>query len=246
MKRIRRMSTGTVGCQFDAADYSKTMSEPCLSGLCEEIISENEKRIEFEGDGPLGILFVEDKSSIIVSGITPKTVASEEYDLVIGMKLLKINSLRCSDISFSDNLKVLGTHWNKFSRLTLSFEKIKGPLSSTRPGPPKGSPLEWEKQFIEGMTRRKNCELYGFLEENDCERYFTSFEGLGVRNREDLEFVEYQDLINMKMDTEERKRISHSLKLSGNGVSLGVSPVTFEGLNDYIPEIYEGLVHDDV
>ena len=140
--------------------------------------------IEFEGDGPLGILFVNNYGTMVVSGITSHTVASEYYDLVENLIVYKVNNYKVSDFGYDNILKLLANIWRTEHEIIITFDKAK---------------------YYE--------EVMGFLEECSCTDHYNQFVDLGTKTLIDLEYVEYQDLINMKITKNKRDILSEKLNL---------------------------------
>jgi len=127
----------------------------------------------FEGDGPLGIEFVETNQKIIVKKITSGTVADETYGLNRGMKLVDVNNIDIKNKSFENVMKMIKSSWEKESRVYLKFKKIIIP------------------------------EVSKILNQNDLLKYYDEFIELGTKCLEDFEFVEHGDLVNMGMNKRE-------------------------------------------
>lgn len=192
MKRIRRMSKSFIPLSLSSPELSeldkqrdikKSKSESSLLTLDQNI------EIEFEGDGPLGIIFENNDNIAYVKHIKNRTVASEEYKLKIGLKLIKIGSYDCAKSNYIDNMNLIKLSWYRFNKLKLTFEEIDSSSES-----------DTEIEY-------KECPIYSFLERNNCQSYYKDFVLLGAKTLEDLSFIEYQDLINMKMSSEKRKKI---------------------------------------
>lgn len=177
-----------------ASDMRKSSSEPLLSP---------EVTIEFEGDGPLGIVWGNRENDAYVVKITDGTVASEEFDLKIGYKLTQIGDYNCSHISYSDIMNLIRLKWQKFSQITLTFYTDTSDLYSSSE----------EESSEEEQEILKECPIYEFLRRHNAESFYGNFKELGASCLEDLEFIEYQDLINMKMGTVLRNSISGELGL---------------------------------
>jgi hypothetical protein len=175
------------------SDMRKSSSEPLLSP---------EITIEFEGDGPLGIVWGNKENDAYVVKITNGTVASEEFDLKIGYKLLQIGDYNCSHISYSDIMNLIRLKWQKFSHITLTFYTDTSDLD-----------LSEEEESEEEQEILKECPVYEFLRRHNAESFYENFKHLGASCLEDLEFIEYQDLVNMKMGTVLRNSISEELGL---------------------------------
>ena len=127
----------------------------------------------FEGDGPLGIEFIESNQKIIVKKITEGTVADETYGLKRGMELVDVNNTDISNKSFERVMKIIKTSWDKESRVYLKFKKIIIP------------------------------EVSKILNQNDLIKYYDEFIELGAKSQTDFEYVEYEDLIKMGMNKRE-------------------------------------------
>ena len=211
MKRVKSVGQGMIPLSFSSSniekmekewapilhssDMRKSSSEPLLSP---------EITIEFEGDGPLGIVWGNKENDAYVVRINNGTVASEEFDLKIGYKLLQIGDYNCSHISYSDIMNLIRLKWQKFSQITLKFYTDTSELYSSEEEP------EEEPEESEIL---KECPIYEFLRRHNAESFYENFKQLGASCLEDLEFIEYQDLINMKMGTELRNSISEGLGL---------------------------------
>ena len=75
----------------------------------------------FEGDGPLGIVFMEKEGTTVVKSITEMTVAAETYGLQNEMVLLEIDGETVSD--YRHSMKRIHELWVTNSRLTLYFKR---------------------------------------------------------------------------------------------------------------------------
>jgi hypothetical protein len=180
-----------------ASDMRKSSSEPLLSP---------EVTIEFEGDGPLGVVWGNKENDAYVVRINKGTVAAEEIDLGIGYKLMQVGDYNCSHISYSDIMNLIRLKWQKFSKITLTFYTDISDLYSSESGE------------SEESEESEECPIYEFLRRHNAESFYGNFRGLGALRLEDLEFIEYQDLINMKMCTQSRKSISDELRLGETNV----------------------------
>lgn len=127
----------------------------------------------FEGDGPLGIEFIEKGQKIIVKKITQGTVADETYGLNRGMELVDVNNVNISNKSFEKVMMMIKLSWDKESRVYLKFKKIIIP------------------------------EVSKILNQNDLLKYYDEFIELGAKCLEDFEFVEHGDLVKMRMNSTE-------------------------------------------
>jgi len=128
----------------------------------------------FEGDGPLGITFIEDSSNKpIVKSIIPNTVASETYGLYQSMILIEIDGKDITDKSYGNIMKSIHKKWLQNNRIYLKFQK---PVYK---------------------------EVYTILLTNNLLKYYDQFVELGASSVEDFEYVEYNDLIKMGMNSDE-------------------------------------------
>lgn len=130
----------------------------------------------FEGDGPLGIKFIESNQKITVKKITEGTVASETYGLNRGMELVDVNNNDITKKSFDKVMKMIKSSWDTESRVYLKFKKIIIP------------------------------EVSKILNQNDLLKYYDEFIELGAKCQEDFEYVEHGDLIKMGMNSIEIER----------------------------------------
>ena len=239
MKRIRRMSenihkTQSYPTRLDQisedslvkSQVKSSFSESKLNELLEEvIIPENQVEITFEGDGPLGIRFIEVDNEALIHDITDGTVAAEEIDLKIGFKVITIEEYNCKYLSYRDILDLVFLRWEKYSKVKIRFEKI-----------------------VEPLELNKECPVYQLLETLNCEEYYDCFLELGAKTLEDMEFVEYQDLVNMKMPTIQRRNFNKVIKL--NHVVSGSLPkppsMIFQEPSEPDEPDYGDLITDDV
>jgi len=233
MKRIRRMSENIHKTQSyparldqiseDSNQVKSSFSESKLNELLEEvIIPENQVEFAFEGDGPLGIVFIERDNEAFIHDITDGTVAAEEIDLKIGFKIIMIESYNCKYIPYTDILDLVFLRWQKYSNVKIIFEKI-----------------------VEPLEINKECPVYQLLETLNCEEYYDCFLELGAKTLEDMDFVEYQDLVNMKMPTIQRRNFNKVINLNHVvNVSLPKPPSMIFQVPDE-PE-YGNLITDDV
>jgi hypothetical protein len=204
-----------------------SFSESQLNELLQEVyIPENQIEIIFEGDGPLGILFAEQDNGAIVSGINSGTVAAVEIDLTIGLKIIKIEEYTCDYISYKDIMDLVLLRWNKYSKLKLRFEKIVEPLNLTT-----------------------NCPVYQLLETVNCEDYYDCFLEIGVKTLEDMNYIEYQDLINMKMPSIQRRIFNKVINLDHKETTHLPKPPSMvfqEPCGPHDEYDYGDLITDDV
>ena len=227
MKRIRRMSRNMIplsfsGNELSTLDEDETDSVPCLSmkkSASEPLLQlDPDITIEFEGDGPLGIVWVNNENDAYVGKIADRTVASEEINLKVGLKLILVGDYNCTHISYSDTMNLIRLKWQKFSHIKLTFSTDSLYTSS-------GSDSDSEEEIeIYKTSEDKDCHIYSFLLRHGAESFHKDFKELGARQYDDLEYIEYQDLVNMKMDTKSRQSISEELQLQVRKVNVYFSP----------------------
>ena len=148
------------------------------------------KIIEIEGDGPLGLIFTEREGRICIKKIIKGSVASEYYELCMGMVVVQINNIDCREKSYFKSIECLGELWRENSLIVLH--------------------IEYENIFdiINNPTQNP---IYKFLEGIDCEDYYGDFNELGATELDDLRFIEYDDLIKMNMPVLKRRKMSDIL-----------------------------------
>lgn len=127
----------------------------------------------FEGDGPLGIDFIESQHKIVIKKIEDRTVAAETYGLKRGMELVNVNNIDITNKSFEKVMKMINISWEKNSRVYLKFKKIIIP------------------------------EVSKILNHNDLLKYYDEFIELGAVCLEDFDYVEHGDLVKMGMNKRE-------------------------------------------
>lgn len=133
----------------------------------------------FEGDGPLGIEFIESNQKIIVKNIKHGTVAAETYGLNRGMELVDVNNNDITKKSFDNVMKMINKYWDDDSRVYLKLKKIIIP------------------------------EVSKILNQNDLLKYYDEFIELGAKSLEDFEYVEREDLVTMGMNKSEIIRFTN-------------------------------------
>tara|TARA_B100001287_G_C22629770_1_gene504485 strand:- start:805 stop:1347 length:543 start_codon:yes stop_codon:yes gene_type:complete len=137
----------------------------------------------FEGDGPLGIKFYENKEGKSeISRIDKGTVASEMYGLTINMILIKIGNKDISHKTHDKNMDKISKIWKKQSCIHLTFIK------------------------------RINQTVYRFLNDLDLIKYYDDFIELGAKELDDFDFVEQNDLIKFGMDKQEILRFNKMIE----------------------------------
>jgi len=148
------------------------------------------KMIEFEGDGPLGIVFTTTSDKLLsIKSIMKGSVASEYYELEIGMNVIQINDISCRGLGYVKTMECLGELWRNNSSVTLHFE------------------YENTNDLINDPI---HSPVYQLLESIDCEEFYGDFDELGAKTTEDLKFIENDDLVKMNMPLLKRRGV-HSL-----------------------------------
>lgn len=167
---------------------NKSKSSPCFSpdihlsmrkSASDGDLSKNDFYFEefFEGDGSLGIVFGQNTDdSLYIQKIIPGTVASETYGLQIGMKLVEVSDLQLDSMSSSRIERYINKQWSTNNSLYMKFKKKMYP------------------------------EIISFLNQSDLFHYYDKFVELGAYSKEDLDYIERDDLIKMNMNTTEIDR----------------------------------------
>lgn len=156
-------------CDVDVNPMRKSSSVSDLDETSSEFTYEE----FFEGDGPLGINFVEVHGETLVKSITLGTVASEYYDLKVEMILVGIGTKDVTTKSFHKNMKMIKNEWDKKNTVYLKFKK------------------------------KVYGEVIQLLNEKDLLKYYDDFVDLGAKSIEDLEYIELEDLLKMKFTVDE-------------------------------------------
>jgi len=149
------------------------------------------KMIEFEGDGPLGIVFTMNNELLSIKSIMKGSVASEYYELEIGMNVIQINDTSCRGLGYVQAMEYLGKLWRSNSSVTLHFEY-------ENPNDLINDPID--------------SPVYQFLENIDCEEFYSHFDELGAKTLEDLRFIENNDLVKMNMSLIKRREFRSLMK----------------------------------
>jgi len=159
------------------------------------------KMIEFEGDGPLGIVFTTNDELLSIKSIMKGSVASEYYDLEIGMNVIQINDISCRGLGYVQAMECLGKLWRTKSSVTLHFE------------------YENPNDLINNPV---HSPVYKFLKEISCEEFYGDFDELGVKSLEDFNFIENDDLVKMNMSVVKRRTFLSciSCKLSKSTMTI--------------------------
>jgi len=159
------------------------------------------KIIEFEGDGPLGIVFTEANRSMIIKSIMKGSVSSEYYELSIGMTVIQINDVSCRELGYVHSMEHLGRVWRSSSRVTLHFEY---------------------ENMNDIINDPKFDPIYKFLEGINCSEFYVHFNELGAKEVGDLNFIEYDDLVKMNMSPIQRRifqsRVQDDYKSDGKSI----------------------------
>ena len=142
------------------------------------------KMIEFEGDGPLGIVFTMNNELLSIKSIMKGSVASEYYELEIGMNVIQINDISCRGLGYVKSMECLGKLWRTNSSVTLHFE------------------YENPNDLINDPI---HSPIYQFLASLACEEFYGDFTELGAKSLEDLRFIENDDLVKMNMPLLKRR-----------------------------------------
>jgi hypothetical protein len=149
---------------------------PMKKSASEGNISQNNFYFDefFEGDGPLGIVFNQNiKNEIYVEKISPLTVAAETYGLQVGMIVIDIANKDVTGITMSKAMKRIKKEWTTNNRIYLKFKKKIYP------------------------------EISEILNQYDLFHYYDKFVELGAYRKDDIEFIELKDLVEMNMCKEE-------------------------------------------
>lgn len=160
---------------------SKSPSYDSLIDICKRF------KIEFEGDGPLGIRFTNIDEKLVVSKIEEGTVADEFIELKEDLVVKSINNVGAKFYNYDGMMKILKKFWEKESRVTI--------------------------EFSEEIVYK---HVYNYLDEIDCSRYYDQFIELGAKDLSDLRYVEYDDLVKMDICYEDRRKLSIKLGLKSN------------------------------
>ena len=159
-------------CEVDVNPMRKSSSVSDLDETSSEFFYEE----FFEGDGPLGINFVEVHGETLVKSITSGTVADEYYGLKKEMVLVGIGTKEVNTYSFNRKMKMIEDEWKQKNMIYLKFKK------------------------------RVYYELLQLLNEKGLLKYYDQFVDLGANCVDDFEYVELQDLLKMNFSEDEIKR----------------------------------------
>ena len=159
-------------CEIDVNPMRKSSSISDLDETSSEFFYED----FFEGDGPLGINFVDVNGETLVKSITTRTVAAEYYDLKTEMLLVSIGTKDVTNISFKKKMKMIEDEWEQKNMIYLKFKK---------------------KVYGEVMK---------ILNEHDLLKYYDDLVDLGAKSLEDFEYIEVDDLLKMNFSEDEIER----------------------------------------
>ena len=130
----------------------------------------------------------------LVSDIINNTIASKYDKLTKDMIVCEINDISCKDLGYFKSMELLGKIWREESSILLNFEY---------------------ENVNDMINTPINNPIYKFLEGVDCEDFYGSFVELGASNLDDLQFIEYDDLVVMNMPILKRRKF-HSILLNGS------------------------------
>lgn len=148
----------------------KSLSTSDLDETSSEFIYED----FFEGDGPLGIVFVEIQGETVIKSIMKGTVASEYYNLKTEMILVGIGTNGdVSSFSHKKRMNMIEKEWREKSLVYLKFRT------------------------------KIHTEVLQILNEHSLIKYYDSFIDLGAKSKGDFEYIEYDDLIKMGFSRDE-------------------------------------------
>jgi len=139
-------------CEIDVNPMRKSSSVSDLDETSSDFFYED----LFEGDGPLGINFVEVHGESLVKSITSGTVADEYYGLKTEMILVGIGTKEVNTYSFNRKMKMIEDEWEQKNMIYLKFKK---------------------KVYYELLQR---------LNEKGLLKYYDDFIDLGAKELEDL------------------------------------------------------------
>tara|TARA_B110000495_G_C22700313_1_gene412300 strand:- start:95 stop:628 length:534 start_codon:yes stop_codon:yes gene_type:complete len=137
----------------------------------------------FEGDGPLGITFIELNGNTVIKSIQSGTVASEYYQLKTDMVLVQIGIIDISTMSFEKSMGMITKIWKRKNSIYLKFRK------------------------------KIYSDILKFLNETELLKYYDEFVDLGAKDIEDLDFIELGDLVKMSFTSGEIERFKKKYPL---------------------------------
>ena len=159
-------------CEIDVNPMRKSSSVSDLDETSSEFFYED----FFEGDGPLGINFVDVNGETLVRSITTGTVAAEYYELKTEMMLVGIGTKDVTKKSFTKKMKMIEDEWGQKNMIYLKFKK------------------------------KVYGEVMHILNEHDLLKYYDDLVDLGAKNLSDFEYIELKDLLKMNFSEDEIKR----------------------------------------
>ena len=133
----------------------------------------------FEGDGPLGIVFINHGGKTIIKKIIENTVASEYYDLKTEMIVVDIDNKNVEDLSHEEIIKKIEKKWKKNNRIYLKFKKI------------------------------IYYDIIKILNDNNLIHYYDKIIELGAKTLDDFNYIILEDLTKMNFTQLEIKRFKN-------------------------------------
>tara|TARA_B100000131_G_C17942229_1_gene542818 strand:+ start:142 stop:681 length:540 start_codon:yes stop_codon:yes gene_type:complete len=138
----------------------------------------------FEGDGPLGIVFINHNGKTMIKNIIENTVASEYYDLKTEMIIVDIDNENIEHLSHEQIISKINKKWKKNNRIYLKFKKM------------------------------IYYDIIKKLNDNDLIHYYDKIVDLGAKILDDLNYIILDDLIKMnftKLEITKFKNINPNL-----------------------------------
>jgi len=140
----------------------------------------------FEGDGRLGIHFINIDDKVVIRNIIKNSVASETYGLYAGMIVTNVNNIDIISYSYNQILEMINTSWHHGGggngRVFIQFKK---PIYN---------------------------DLLKMLVKHNLLHYYDKFVELGVKSILDFEFIEQRDLKGMEMNETDILKIMNDIK----------------------------------
>ena len=159
-------------CEIDVIPMRKSVSVSHLDETSTEFFYED----FFEGDGPLGINFVDVQGETLIKSIKGGTVAAEYYDLKTDMILVGIGTKDVTNISFKKKMEIIKDVWGQKNIIFLKFKK------------------------------KVYADVKLLLNEKDLLKYYDNFIELGAKCVDDFEYIELEDLLKMNFTEDEIKK----------------------------------------
>jgi hypothetical protein len=136
----------------------------------------------FEGDGRLGIHFINVDDKVVIQKIIQNSVASETYGLYAGMIVTNVNNIDIVSYSYNQILQMINTSWHHGGSVFIKFKK---PIYN---------------------------DLLKMLVKHNLLHYYDKFVELGVKSTADYEFIEQSDLHKMEMNETDILKIMNDIK----------------------------------